>query len=79
MDNAAGAVDLSLDLFGSLDTELAPSDLPEGVSPANVDVAYLPGSVFTRPSRKAVFPAPPSPPIYEIGRASCRERVFLSV
>ncbi|WP_158821419.1 hypothetical protein [Granulicella sp. S156] len=64
MDNAAGAVDLSLDLFGSLDTELAPSDLPEGVSPANVDVAYLPGSVFTRPSRKAVFPAPPSPPIY---------------
>lgn len=64
MDNAAGSVDLSLDLFGSLDTELTPSELPEGVSPANVDVAYLPGSVFTRPSRKAAFPAPPSPPIY---------------
>jgi hypothetical protein len=64
MDNAAGAVDLSLDLFGSLDTELTPSDLPEGVSPANVDVAYLPGSVFTRPSRKAVYPVPPSALVY---------------
>jgi hypothetical protein len=64
MDNAAGSVDVSLDLFGSLDTELVPSELPEGVSPANVDVAYLPGSVFTRPSRKAALLMPPSAPIY---------------
>lgn len=64
MANAAGSVDLPLDLFGSLDTELSPTELPEGVSPANVDVAYLPGTVFTRPSRKAAFPVPPSPPVY---------------
>jgi hypothetical protein len=64
MDNAAGAVDVSLDLFGSLDTELVPSELPEGVSPVNVDVAYLPGSVFTRPSRRSALPAPPFPPVY---------------
>ena len=42
-------------LFGGLDTEIAPPDLPEGVSPGNQDVAYLPGSVFSRPGLHKIY------------------------
>src|SRR6185437_15153170 len=41
--------EVPLSLFGGLNTELSPSDIPEGVSPDNQDVAFLPGSVFSRP------------------------------
>lgn len=40
--------DVPLSLFGGLNTELSPSDLPEGLSPDNQDVIYLPGSVSGR-------------------------------
>jgi len=49
------SVDVPLSLFSSLNTELSPPDLPEGISPDNGDVIYLPGSVSTRPGTSRVF------------------------
>lgn len=47
--------DVPLQLFGGLNTELAPADVPEGVSPDNQDVAYVPGSVSSRPCLTKLF------------------------
>jgi hypothetical protein len=46
--NPAGTIECPLSLFSSLDTELSPPDLPEGISPANNDVVFTPGAVATR-------------------------------
>ena len=54
---SADSIDVPLSLFSSLDTELSPSDIPEGISPDNGDICYLPGSVFTRPGYRRVFVA----------------------
>ena len=43
------SVDVPLSLFSSLNTELSAETLPDGISPDNQDVVYLPGSVSTRP------------------------------
>ena len=40
--------DVPLSLFGGANTELSPSDLPEGGSPDSEDVEFVPGSVKTR-------------------------------
>ncbi len=55
---SAESVDVPLSLFSSLDTELSPPDLPEGISPDNQDIIYLPGSVATRPGLSVVFSPP---------------------
>ena len=52
-----GTVDAPLDLFGGLVTDMAPADLPAGVSPDCADVAFLPGAVKTRPGLASVFTA----------------------
>lgn len=51
-------VDVPLDLFGGTDTELAPSDLPEGLSPDNQDVIFIPGEVDSRPGLSKLFNTP---------------------
>lgn len=56
--NVAGAVEVPLSTFGSLVTEMAPVDCPEGVSPDNQDVVYAPGSASSRPGLAHVFAAP---------------------
>lgn len=48
-------VPVGLAIFGSRVTEMAPSDLPEGVSPDNQDVAYLPGDIRGRPGLHRLF------------------------
>ena len=53
--NPLNGVEIPLSLFGGLDTELSPSDVPQGVSPDNQDVVYLPGSVASRPCLRRVF------------------------
>ncbi len=58
MSNPVSTVDVPLSIFGSLDTELSPPDIPEGASPANNDVVFLPGSVSTRPGLNRVFATP---------------------
>lgn len=40
--------DLPLDVFGGLLTEVGPSNMPAGGSPANLNVEFLPGLVRTR-------------------------------
>ena len=59
MDNAANGVSIPLSTFGGLSTELSPSDLPEGGSPDNQDVAYQPGSVLTRPGLSRLYVSEP--------------------
>lgn len=56
--NLDGAAQVSLTVFGGLSTEMAAVDLPEGVSPDNQDVEYIPGSVYSRRGLAAVFAVP---------------------
>jgi hypothetical protein len=44
-----------LDIFAGLVTDMAPADLPAGVSPDCQDVAFVPGSVKTRPGLLSMF------------------------
>ena len=53
--NPNGGAQASLSVFGSLCTEMAAPDLPDGVSPDNADVEYLPGNVFSRRCLAKVF------------------------
>ena len=49
MVNPKGCVEVPLGIFGGLNTEMSATDLPQGLSPDCSNVAFLPGSVFTRP------------------------------
>ena len=60
MANPVSSVDVPLSLFAGLDLELSPSDIPEGVSPANAEAVYLPGSVAQRPALQKNFATPVS-------------------
>lgn len=55
--NTRGTFTLDLSLFGSLVTDMAPTDLPPGGSPANSDCFYLPGGLFTRPALSRQLPS----------------------
>src|SRR5438445_986256 len=48
-------VPVPLTVFSGAVTEMAPEDLPEGASPLNQDVDFLPGSVFSRAGRQSVY------------------------
>ena len=50
MNNPQGTQEIPLTVFGGLNSELGPTDLPAGLSPDCRDVAFLPGQTFTRPS-----------------------------
>lgn len=58
--NASDAYNSALSLFSSLYQDMNPTDLPEGLSPDNQDVWFLPGSVSTRPAMNKLFPVAPS-------------------
>jgi len=45
----AGAIDVPLELFGGLVTDMPAPDLPPGVSPDCQDVIFPPAAVKTRP------------------------------
>ena len=53
-ENVAQTVEVPvpISLFGSLVTEMNPADLPEGTSPDNQDIVYLPGGVTNRPGMR---------------------------
>ena len=59
MQNSSDGIAVPLSTFGGQSTELSPTDLPEGGSPDNGDVAFLPGSVLTRPGLSRVYANPP--------------------
>src|SRR5208282_913698 len=48
-------VDVPLSLFGGMHTGVAPVDLPEGLSPDNQDMAFVPGETFSRPCLSKLF------------------------
>src|SRR5690349_18821262 len=56
--NARDAFNSALSLFSSLYEDMAPTDLPEGLSPDNQDVWFLPGSVSTRPALSRYLGSP---------------------
>lgn len=53
--STAGSIDAPLEVFGGLVTDMAPSDLPPGVSPDCADVKFIPGGVQTRPGLQSVY------------------------
>ena len=55
MFNTRGLFTLDCSLFGSLVTDMSPTDLPIGASPANSDAFYLPGGIFTRPALQRIM------------------------
>jgi hypothetical protein len=55
--SVAGFIDAPLDIFGGLVTDMPAGDLPLGVSPDCQDVAFMAGSVRTRPGLQSVFTA----------------------
>jgi hypothetical protein len=63
----AGLQPLPIDVFSGRATDIPPSDLPLGASPANQDVQFKMGAWETRPARLRLFPNPlagfPSPSI----------------
>lgn len=59
--NASDAFNSALSLFSSLYQDMNPTDLPEGLSPDNQDVWFLPGSVSTRPAMNKLLSVVPSP------------------
>src|ERR1700746_3255448 len=58
MPGDGGGVSVPLSLFSGLVTELSVPDLPEGLSPDNQDVIFLPGSVASRPGMHKVYSSP---------------------
>lgn len=55
---APPVVDIPLSLFSGMDPELNPVDVPEGLSPDNQDMIYLPGSTESRPGLNTLLIAP---------------------
>lgn len=70
--NPSGSFSVPLELFGGVNKDVSPIDLPEGLSPSCQDVAFLPGSTFTRPALTRLYAQsnPPSTPINFIGTFS---------
>lgn len=56
--NISGASAIPLSVLGGLVTEMAPTALPEGVSPDNQELMFLPGSAYSRPAFSKVFENP---------------------
>ena len=50
MPTPEGTVEVPLGLFGGVNYDLSPTDLPAGLSPDARNMAFLPSSAFTRPS-----------------------------
>src|SRR6202035_4172110 len=50
-----GSMDAPIEIFGGLVSDMAPADLPHGVSPDCQDVLFSSGGVATRPGLQALF------------------------
>lgn len=56
--NISGAQSIPLGVLGGLVTEISPTALPEGCSPDNKEMMYLPGSAYSRSGFQKVFSNP---------------------
>jgi len=76
--STAGSFDAPIEIFSGLVTDMAPADLPHGVSPDCQDVVFSSGGVSTRPGLQALFgPLPGNPTVnylktYETPNATLR-------
>jgi hypothetical protein len=74
----AGSFDAPIEIFSGLVTDMAPAELPQGVSPDCQDVIFSNGGVSTRPGLQTLFgPLPGNPTInylktYETQNATLR-------
>ncbi len=50
-----GFMDVPIEIFGGLVSDMSPADLPHGVSPDCQDVYFSNGGVITRPGLQAIF------------------------
>src|SRR5260221_11011843 len=50
-----GSLDAPIEIFGGLVSDMAPADLPHGVSPDCQDVLLSSGGVATRPGLRTLF------------------------
>src|SRR5260221_13728865 len=50
-----GSLDAPIEIFGGLVSDMAPADLPHGVSPDCQDVLFSSGGVATRPGLRTLF------------------------
>src|SRR5271157_2143660 len=57
---AKGCIEIPLETFGGRVTEMAPVDVPDGVSPDEQDNTHLPGAVLTRPCLERVLTNAPA-------------------
>src|SRR5215467_8583933 len=55
--STAGSFDAPIEIFSGLVTDMAPADLPHGVSPDCQDVVFSSGGVATRPGLQQLFAA----------------------
>ena len=55
-----GAIEVPLETFGGRVTEMAPVDVPDGVSPDEQDNTFIPGAVLTRPCLDKVLTNAPA-------------------
>ena len=51
----AGSFDAPIEIFSGLVTDMAPAELPQGVSPDCQDVVFSNGGVATRPGLQTLF------------------------
>src|SRR5882762_4761680 len=58
MTGVVDSIDVSVEVFGGLVTDIAPSDLPAGASPDCSDVQFQIGGVRTRPGVTATYSIP---------------------
>lgn len=56
--NTNGSAAVPLSVYGGIVSEMAPTDLPEGVSPDCGDVVFAPGNVGSRPGFQKVLGSP---------------------
>jgi hypothetical protein len=59
----ADQVDIAIEVFGGLVTQIAPADLPHGVSPDCQDLQFQQGDVATRPGIVSQYQVPGNPTI----------------
>src|SRR5262249_26170312 len=53
--STAGSFDAPIEIFSGLVTDMAPAELPQGVSPDCQDVVFSNGGVATRPRLQTLF------------------------
>ena len=74
-----GSLDAPIEIFGGLVSDMAPADLPHGVSPDCQDVLFSSGGVATRPGLQALFGPLPGRKINGVGPKATEKLAALGI